>query len=376
MEEEILACIRYDNIKYLHSGQISKYIFPIKRKEAHLKKLCHLITRFFIISENPEGEILFLVQKRGKRKEPFPEYFTDSSSGHVIWSRNLNLNEIKKNAIRELEEEFGIPPKAIKKMVFYNLFVEEDEVAYVFFGIIDSSIDLEPDSKELDVKDSKFYNRTEFESLLENEKNIEITKKIWKKLIDTDIKSLFKKDNGQVESKKKEIALFIGRFQPLHHGHIYVLKNILKSYKKVKIGIGSSQLSNTINDPFTSEERKKFIKVALDKRRISSKQFEIYEIPDIFNAKKWVDHVISIVGEFNSVFSNSQWVRELFFNKEIKVTKKATIFNKKYNGNNIRNLILRNNKKWRTLVPKEVVELIEEFNGINRIKSFKGKEKL
>ncbi|KKM66200.1 hypothetical protein LCGC14_1483550, partial [marine sediment metagenome] len=181
---------------------------------------------------------------------------------------------------------------------------------------------------------------------------------------------------GQLESKKKEIALFIGRFQPLHHGHIYVLKNILKSYKKVKIGIGSSQLSNTINDPFTSEERKKFFKAVFDKRRISSNQYEIYEIPDIFNAKKWVDHVISIVGEFNSVFSNSHWVRELFFNKEIKVSKKTTIFNKKYNGNNIRNLILKNNKKWRILVPKEVVELIEEFNGINRIKSFKGKEKL
>ena len=143
--------------------------------------------------------------------------------------------------------------------------------------------------------------------------------------------------------------------------------------KKMKIGIGSSQLSHTLNDPFTSEERKKFLECALEKRRISSKRYEIYDIPDIFNAKKWVDHVISIVGEINSVYSNSDWVRELFFNKRIKVAKKVTIFKKKFNANNIRNLIAKNDKKWKSLVPKEVVELIEEFNGIERIKSLYGK---
>ncbi len=377
MEEEILACIKYENIKYLQSGHISKYIFPKKRKEAHLKKIPHITTRLFIISKNPKGELFFLVQKRGNKKESFPGFFTDSSSGHVIWSKNLTLNEIKKNAIRELEEEFGIPLKSIQKIILHDLWIEEDELwieevemVYVFFGIIDYNTHLEPDPKELDVKESKFYSRTELESILENEKNTKITKKIWKKLIDMDIDFLFKEKNGQIESKKKEIALFIGRFQPLHHGHIYVLNNILKSYKKVKIGIGSSQLSNSIYDPFTSEERKKFLKAALDKRRISPKLYEIYKIPDIFSAKKWVDHVISIVGKFNSIFSNSHWVRELFLNKEIKVEKKITIFKKKFNGNYIRNLILRNNKKWKTLVPKEVVELIEEFNGINRIKNF------
>ena len=371
MEEEILACIKHDDIKYLHSGQVSKYVFPVKRKEAHIKKISHLITRFFIISESPEGEINYLVQKRGKKKNNFPEYFTDSSSGHVIWSRNLNLNEIKKNALRELEEEFGIPPTAVQKMKFYDLFAEEDEVTYVFFGLVDYRIELNPDPQELNLKESKFYDRINLESVLKNEKNIESTKTIWKKIIETDVVNLFR---GEIELEKNsgnDVALIIGRFQPLHHGHIHVLKNILKSYRKVKIGIGSSQLSNMVNDPFTSEERIKFLKAALEKRSISSKSYELYEIPDIFNAKKWIDHVLSIVGEFNSVFSNSPWVRELFRIKGIKVEKKLAIFKKKYNGNNIRNLIRRNSKKWRSLVPKEVINLIEEFNGIERIKSFK-----
>ena len=171
------------------------------------------------------------------------------------------------------------------------------------------------------------------------------------------------------DSSRNEIALFIGRFQPLHHGHIYVLQNILKSYNKVKIGIGSSQLSNTANDPFTNIERKEFLKAVLKKRNIPSKKYDIYSIPDIFNAKKWVDHVVTIVGEFNAVFSNSGWIRELFQSKGFKVEKKIEIFKKKFNGNNIRRLIMKNDKSWKPLVPNEVIELIEQFDGINRIKS-------
>ncbi len=368
MEKEILACINEKNKKYLQSGQISKYIFPMERTEVHNKKISHLITRFFILSETPKGEPLYLIQKRAKTKKTFPEYFTDSSSGHVIWARNLDLNKIKKNAIRELKEEFGIPPGAIQKVLFYDINTEGDEIAYVFLGIVDCDVPLNPNPKELDVKFSKFYNKSELVNLLENKRNIDYSKKLWKKLLNINVLSLFEKEIERTE-EKNTIALFIGRFQPLHHGHIYVLKNILKSYKKVKIGIGSSQLSHTLNDPFTSEERKKFLNASLEKRDFSSKRYEIHYIPDIFNAKKWVDHVVSIVGEFNSIFSNSDWVRELFLNKGIKVEKKLTIFNKKFNGNNIRNLIIKNNKKWKTLVPKEVVELIEEFNGINRIQS-------
>lgn len=371
MKDEILACIHSDSIKYLQSGQLSKHVFPLKRKEAHLKKSIHLITRLFLLSKSPKGEIFYLVQKRGKNKETFPEYFTDSSSGHVMWSRNLNFDEIKKNSMRELEEEFGIQSKAVINLKFHNLNIEGDEIAYTFFGMVDYGVKLNPNPNELDVNDSKFYNRVELESILENEKNIEITKLIWRKIIDTDINSLIKITVSQRKIPQKKIALTIGRFQPLHHGHIYVLKHILKSYKKVKIGIGSSQLSNTLNDPFTSEERKAFLQTALKKRKISSKKYEIFEIPDIFNAEKWIDHVISIVGEFNTVITNSLWVRELFSNKNVHVERTNTIFKKKYNGKNIRNLILKGNKMWKSLVPKEIAELIKEFNGINRIKSFK-----
>jgi len=374
MQKEILACIDKKNKKYLQSGQISKYVFPMERIEAHNKKVSHLITRLFILSITPEEKILYLVQKRSNTKNTFPEYFTDSSSGHVIWEKSLDLNKIKKNALRELEEEFGITPKMVQKTLFHDINIEGDEIAYIFFGIVNHDVALKPNAKELDVYSSKFYNKTELKNLLETEKNIDYSKQIWNKLLNIDIFSLFEKNFEPLNKDRNNIALFIGRFQPLHHGHLFVLRTILKSYKKVKIGIGSSQLGNVINDPFTSEERRKFLTAALEKRKISSKKYEIFEIPDIFNAKKWVDHVISIVGEVHSIFSNSDWVRELFTKKGFKVEKKISIFKKKFNANNIRSLIIKNDKKWKTLVPKEVAQLIKEYEGLNRIKSLHEKE--
>ena len=187
MEKEILACIDEKNKNYLQSGQISKFIFPMERKEAHDKKISHLITRFFIISQTPEGEIFYLVQKRGKTKKSFPEYFTDSSSGHINWVRNLDLNKIKKDALRELEEEFGIPPNAVQRNLFYDINTEGLEIAYIFLGIVDHNIPLNPDPDELDVKFSRFYNKKELENLLENEKNIDYSKKTWRKILNTDI---------------------------------------------------------------------------------------------------------------------------------------------------------------------------------------------
>lgn len=375
MKEEILACILDKDIKFLHSGQLAKYIFPMNRKKAHQKEICHLVIRLFIVSLSPQEQFLYLVQKRSKKKDTFPEYYTDSASGHVLYKKDLKLRDIEKEAKRELEEEFGILPKSIEKLVFYDLITEGEtestEVSYVFLGLVSHSINLNPNPDELETKESRFYDKAQMLNLINKEKLIDHSKHIWIDLLNMDLIAKFGLNNKKTRkiSSEKETALFIGRFQPLHHGHIYILTKILKHYKKLKIGIGSSQLSKIKSDPFTYEERENFISSALQTRGFNPAQFEIFPIPDIFNANKWVDHVISIIGEFDTIFSNSDWVRQLFQNKGLNVGEKIEIFKKKYNGSNVRKLISKENKNWTRLVPKEVVNLIENYNGIERIKS-------
>lgn len=372
MEQEIIACIKDSDIKYLHSGQISKYIYPMERKKAHESKISHLITRFFVISFSQNNEPIFLVQKRNYQKKAFPGYYTDSASGHVLYRKNIRLRHIKEDALRELEEEFGILPRYVKNVRFYDLETEEyegtSEISYIFIGEIDRDISLKPDPTELEIEFSHFYSKSELSVILKEKDTVDYSKSIWSTLIKMDLKELFKEDQDTTLDSKK-VALFIGRFQPLHHGHIYVLKRLFEMHNHIKIGIGSSQLSNKFSDPFSDIERKDFIIAALDKRGISQNRYEIFSLPDIFNAQKWVNHVISITGEFDIIYSNSEWVRGLFKKEGIEIGKKLEIFKKKYNGTNIRNLIADNNNRWKRLVPKEVQVIIENVNGIERIQN-------
>jgi nicotinamide-nucleotide adenylyltransferase len=371
MEYETLACIKKDEIKYLHSGQISKHIFPVKRKEAHKKGIPHLIVRIFIIKKNQKDRIEYLVQKRGKNKKTYPGYYTDSASGHVVYEKNLDLSTIKQNAYRELEEEFGLKSTDLIKLNFYDFKSEKDklsrEVAYIFVGVAKAEVKLEPNEVELDINDSRFYTHSELQNIFEEKEAVDYSEEIWKELLNSDLNSLFEDKESQKKKTNEDVALFVGRFQPLHHGHIHVIYRIFEDYNFLKIAIGSSQISHTKDNPFTKEERKQFITTALKKRAISEDKYSIYYVPDIFNANKWVDHLVSIVGNFDIVYSNSDWVRELFKNEGYELSKKITIFKNKYSGTHIRNLISNKIEKYRLLIPNEVLNKMEEFNGVERI---------
>lgn len=59
-------------------------------------------------------------------------------------------------------------------------------------------------------------------------------------------------------------AVLIGRFQPLHNGHLFSLKTLLSQYEKVVVVIGSHNSLRTLKNPWTAEERKEMIFNSLD----------------------------------------------------------------------------------------------------------------
>ena len=76
-------------------------------------------------------------------------------------------------------------------------------------------------------------------------------------------------------------ALLIGRFQPFHKGHLQAIKKILKEANEVVIVIGSSQFKNTVENPFSAEERLEMIRQALKEEMIS--RYQVFKVPDINN---------------------------------------------------------------------------------------------
>lgn len=161
------------------------------------------------------------------------------------------------------------------------------------------------------------------------------------------------------------IALFIGRFQPFHFGHLLVLQQLSTEYDTIIIGVGSSQYHDTAENPFSEEERKQMIMQSLESVGIHS--YRIVSIPDIHNPPRWVDHVCSIVSHFDVVIANNPFTRKLFSEKGYVVKGTAYYDRKRYSGKEIRRRILED-EPWGDLVPKVVYKLIRQIDGANRLK--------
>jgi len=72
---------------------------------------------------------------------------------------------------------------------------------------------------------------------------------------------------------KDEYSLFIGRYQPLHEGHIKLIDSVLEEGKKVVVALRDTPIRST--DPYTTYERKEMF------REEFGDQVKVIVIPDI-----------------------------------------------------------------------------------------------
>jgi nicotinamide-nucleotide adenylyltransferase len=161
-------------------------------------------------------------------------------------------------------------------------------------------------------------------------------------------------------------ALFIGRFQPFHLGHLLLLEKLNKQYDEIIIGIGSSQYSNTYENPFSEIERKQMITHSLD--AVGIHKYRIVTIPDIHDPPRWVDHVCSIVSDFDVIIANNPFTRKLFSEEGYMVKGTGFFQRNLYSGKEIRRRILQD-EPWRELVPEAVFKIISDIDGVNRVKN-------
>ncbi|MCK5548831.1 MAG: nicotinamide-nucleotide adenylyltransferase [Thermoplasmata archaeon] len=169
--------------------------------------------------------------------------------------------------------------------------------------------------------------------------------------------------NSETEEGKKR-ALFIGRFQPFHKGHLFLIKTILENYDEVIVGVGSSQYSNTKDNPFTIEERTEMITRALTGNKMEP--CTIVPIEDVHDNDIWVSHVESLVPKFEAVFTHDSLSRKLFQDSGYEVRDAQLLEREKYSGTEVRLRILKG-EDWVSLVPKEVAQCIQEMEGEKRI---------
>jgi len=162
------------------------------------------------------------------------------------------------------------------------------------------------------------------------------------------------------------IALIIGRFQPFHKGHLFVIKKIHTDFEKIIIGIGSAQYSHTLENPYTAGERYMMIDSALTSENITN--YYIIPLPDINRYDIWVAHVESLTPHFDVVLTNNPTTMQLFFERGYEVKNLPLYDRKIYSGKEIRLRIISNGN-WEDLVPEKTKDVILKINGVNRLKT-------
>lgn len=99
--------------------------------------------------------------------------------------------------------------------------------------------------------------------------------------------------------KKYDILVFVGRFQPFHNGHKAVISHGLTLADTVLVLAGSANLSRSMRNPFTFDERKEMISNSFN----NDPRIQIEPLNDImYNDDHWIEQVQTIVHRVLSAY--------------------------------------------------------------------------
>ena len=170
-------------------------------------------------------------------------------------------------------------------------------------------------------------------------------------------------------------ALYVGRFQPFHLGHLEAIQDVLKEVEELVIVIGSAQYSHNMVNPFTAGERLIMVRRALQEAKVDYSRLWVVPVPDVHLHMLWVSALEGYTPRFDIVYSNEPLTRRLFMESGYEV-KSIPFFQRKiYTSSLVREKMLKG-KNWTHLVPKSVAEFIKEIDGVNRLRDLSRTDKI
>lgn len=186
-----------------------------------------------------------------------------------------------------------------------------------------------------------------------------------------------------MNSNKKSLYAYIGRFQTTHLGHVETLKYAVSKADKVVVLIGSANAEVDIKNPFTYEERASVMSNILQrlvdeefKNNHRHVVFDIKPLDDFNNDEIWTKEVYSLVHDDNYQITitgchktgdTSTFYLDLFpewkndFIEEVNFPEVDVISSTK-----IRHLFFTDKKIPSNLLPKETFEFLMHYKEKNK----------
>lgn len=97
-------------------------------------------------------------------------------------------------------------------------------------------------------------------------------------------------------SKKYDLSVFIGRFQPFHNAHKKIIEHALTLSNRVLVIVGSSRNSQTPKNPWNIDTRIKMIKESINDSRINIVSCRDYN----YNDSLWINEIGKLVSDYSS----------------------------------------------------------------------------
>lgn len=161
-------------------------------------------------------------------------------------------------------------------------------------------------------------------------------------------------------------GFYIGRFQPYHLGHHQVVTDVIADeVDELVVAVGSADASHTRRNPFTAGER-----VMMLTQSLVPLDTVCYVVPieDVERNSVWVSHVRSMCPDFDVAYSNNPLVVRLFQEAGVPVRNVPMYDREHLEGTRIRDLMIEG-RDWTDRVPDPVVDVIEEIDGLERIRA-------
>ena len=164
-----------------------------------------------------------------------------------------------------------------------------------------------------------------------------------------------------------KVGILIGRFQPLHKGHVNAIEFARDNSERLFVIVGSAEKSNQERNPFSFEERKRMIGLALKGKKLQD-NISIVPINDARNHTEWIKSIKNTIGEYNLIFTNDELTEKLFKEDGAEVLNVPLLDRKELSATEVRKR-LQLDKEWKSLVTPEIAQHLTEINAVERMKS-------
>ncbi|AWN24236.1 ADP-ribose pyrophosphatase [Deinococcus irradiatisoli] len=91
-------------------------------------------------------------------------------------------------------------------------------------------------------------------------------------------------------------ALYIGRFEPPHDGHLGSMLRALERHDRLHLLLGSANLARSSKNPWSAAERARLIRRSLTDGGVDPRRVRCSPLPDEFDALRWAAQVRRLAG--------------------------------------------------------------------------------